>query len=278
MKTGLTLKEKLRDLREEKNLTLSDVADRTGIPKSTLQRLEYDSDDLNMPETRVGYQDIITLVKFYDVSADYLLGFTENRRHSNVRIDKLHLSDEAIEVLINSKLNNRLISEFLSHEDFPKLLRAMEVYIDKKILPQMNVINSLYKATENTIRENFEVDETDEIMEFIQQSVIDEDEYLRYRISERFNAVMKSLFDKHKKDPLSAEQTEAVNEIKEQLNLYTETRTKTESEARARAVLLSKQIGLNTKDLTDEEFQALIKALEKSEKYRRVTRRGGKRR
>ena len=53
MKKGRTLKEKLRDLREEKGLTLSDVSDATAIPKSTLQRLEHDKDDLHAPEARV---------------------------------------------------------------------------------------------------------------------------------------------------------------------------------------------------------------------------------
>ena len=40
MKTKLTLKEKLRDLRDEKKMTLSDLAGATGILLSTLQRME----------------------------------------------------------------------------------------------------------------------------------------------------------------------------------------------------------------------------------------------
>ena len=273
MKRNLLLKERLQGLRKERGLTLADVEAGTGIPKSTLQRLEVDSPDLNAHETRVGYQDIVTLAKFYDVSADYLVGLTENLRHSNLAIDKLRLSDEAVEILKNGKLNNRLISEFLSHEDFPNLLSAMEIYIDRKILPQINTVNTIYKAAESSIREHFAVSENDEVMAFLQQSVIDEDEYLRYRISERFNAVMKSLFDAHKKDPLSVEQTEVMTEIKENIQTYMTTKSETASESRSRLVLLAKQIGLNIKDLTDEEIQAVVKALEKSEKYRQGKKR-----
>jgi hypothetical protein len=40
MKTKLTLQEKLRDLRDERKLTLTALSEQTGIPTATLQRLE----------------------------------------------------------------------------------------------------------------------------------------------------------------------------------------------------------------------------------------------
>jgi len=267
VKAKLTLQEKLRDLRDERKFRLADLSEATKIPVSTLQRLESDED------IHASYQDIASLARFYDVSADYLFGLTDNRQHRNIEIDKLNLSDEAIDALKNGNLNNRLISEFLAHSDFPQLLSAMEVYIDRKILPQMNTLNALFKATESTIRENYAVADNDEVMAFLQQSVIDEDEYLRYRISERFNAVMKSLFDAHKKDPLAKEQAEVMNGIKENMQAYMTTKTETGSGTRAKMVLLARQLGLNLTKLTDEEIGILAKALESSELYRRANRR-----
>jgi len=96
MKVKLTLQEKLRDLRAERKLKLQEVADATGIPLTTIQRIESSED------IRVGYQDVATLAKFYDVSMDYLFGVTDNRQHRNVEIDALSLSDSAIETLENS--------------------------------------------------------------------------------------------------------------------------------------------------------------------------------
>ena len=52
MKTKLTLQEKLRDLRDEKKMTLSDLSGETNIPLSTLQRIEGQDD------IRTGYQDV----------------------------------------------------------------------------------------------------------------------------------------------------------------------------------------------------------------------------
>ena len=141
----------------------------------------------------VGYQDIETLARFYDVSADYLFGLTDLDQYRNIKINKLRLSDEAIAVFKDGKLNNRLISEFIAHADFPQLLSAMEIFIDRKVLSQMNTMNAMYKYAEQTIKENVDVPENDEMMAFLQQSVVEEDEYLRYRISERFNMLMKVL-------------------------------------------------------------------------------------
>jgi transcriptional regulator with XRE-family HTH domain len=98
LQRNLLLKERLNGLRKDRGLTLADVENGTGIPKSTLQRLEVDSPDMNAHQTRVGYQDIVALAKFYDVSADYLCGLTENLRYSNEALDRLHLSDDAVAV------------------------------------------------------------------------------------------------------------------------------------------------------------------------------------
>ena len=93
MKIKLTLQEKLRDLRDERKLTLSDLAGATGIPLSTLQRTE------GQDNVRVGYQDIAALAKFYGVSTDYLFGLTDNRQHRHIEVEALRLSDEEIETL-----------------------------------------------------------------------------------------------------------------------------------------------------------------------------------
>lgn len=257
MKTTLTLQEKLRDLRDERKLRLQDVADATGIALATLGRIESNDD------IRAGYQDIALLAKFYNVSTDYLFGLTDNRQHRNVEIDALVLSDSAIEVLKSKRLNNRLVSELLSHTDFQQLLSAMEVYIDKKLLPQMNQMNAIYKLAEATIKENYNVDGRGEIMDFLQNSVIDEDEFLRFRISERFNAIMKSLFEAHKKDGLQPEQNEAINEMKEMVLTYLADR-KTETAGKAKVLMLCKQLGLNATKLDDEELRVLVKVLERS--------------
>ena len=263
MNISLTIQEKLQDLRNEKKLTLAELSEATGIPVPTLQRIE------NIDDYHASYQDIRTLAKFYDVSADYLMGFTNYRKECDYPIDKLNLDDKTVQILASSKLNNRLVCELLTHDEFQQLLTAIEIYIDRKIVPQMNSLNAMYKFMEKTITDNFKVSSRDEIINFLQQSVIDEDEYLRYRISERFNSIMKSLFDAHKKDTAPIEQLPFVSEIEKDTQTYLDNK---DNPAKGKLIILAKQIGLNLTKLSDDEIFILIKALEKSEISKRNRR------
>jgi hypothetical protein len=139
-------------------------------------------------------------------------------------------------------------------------------------LPQMNTMNAMYKIAESAIKEKFEVADNDEIISLLQESVVDEDEYLRYRISEHFNALMKSLFDAHKKDALPDEQAAVLREMKTTLQDYP-AKLEQEQKSRWKMTLFTKQIGLNITELSDDEIAVLMKALRNSEKYKQNRRR-----
>ena len=66
------LAERLRFLREQRNLTQADVAKEIGIATFTYQRYEYG-------EREPSASLLKTLADFYNVSADYLLGRSEER-------------------------------------------------------------------------------------------------------------------------------------------------------------------------------------------------------
>ena len=89
MYTKLSIPERLKDLRvSDHHLTLEQLAEQTGLSKSALGK--YESDD---------YKDIspfaiATLAKFYGVSADYLMGLSENKNPANSDLQSLHLNDE----------------------------------------------------------------------------------------------------------------------------------------------------------------------------------------
>lgn len=263
MKCQLSLAEKLRDLRDKNSYNLAAVSEKTGIPVSTLQRLESNDD------IRVGYQDIVTLARFYGVSMDYLTGLTNSLTQRNSSIDDLYLSDNAVEILKSRKVNNRLISELMSHSDFTQFMHSMEVYIDRKILPQMNTMNAIYKFAEQAIRDNCDVLDDDGIIRFLQEAVVDEDNYLRYRISERFNIILKDLFDKHKKDTLPDEQTDVVKDMAEELKYYLSDKSGSD---RAKLNLWAKKLGFNVKDLSQEELEVFIKVIERSNTYKNIRR------
>ena len=116
------------------------------------------------------------------------------------------------------------------------------------------------------------IPDNDEIMTFLQEAVVDEDEYLRFRISERFNMVMKSLFDSHKKDKLEPEYQGMFEDMNEKVKLYID-EEKTEGANKAKAIVLCKDLGLNTSKLTQEEWRVLMKVLSNAKQVKRAKKR-----
>ena len=249
--TKLTLQEKLRDLRDERKLKLSDVADATGIPTSTLQRFETEDN------ARVGYQDVEVLTRFYDVSADYLFGLTDNRQHRNVEVDKLSLSDEAIVELMSGNLNNRLLCELITHPDFAELLAAMEVLVDRKISENMEIVNASYKIAIDAITKQFVTVGRDEYITTLQEASIDPDDYLRFRLSQRFDKITQSLYEAHEKESSSETGGGYLNMLHEQLQKFQSVKDETGSTEEAKLAMLADQMGVDLKKVPEDERQSL---------------------
>ena len=71
---------RLRDLREDKDLRQSQLATMLGISQTTYSR--YETEELNIP-----VDTLIKLAKYYNTSIDYLVGFTDKKAPYN-RINK----------------------------------------------------------------------------------------------------------------------------------------------------------------------------------------------
>ena len=89
MNIKLTLGERLKDLRVERDLKLEALAEQTGLSKSALSK--YEGDDV----TDLSIYAVTTLAEFYGVTTDYLLGVTENKKRPDAVLSDLHLSDGA---------------------------------------------------------------------------------------------------------------------------------------------------------------------------------------
>jgi len=251
-------------LRKDRNLKLEEVAEATGIPKSSLHRLEVDSPDLNAHETRVGYQDIVALAKFYGVSTDYICGLTENLTHQNTAIDKLRLSDEAITELSSGKLNTRLLSELITHPDFVGLLAALEVYLDGKVAARIESQNKVLDMVVNAVSIKSKGIGQDEIYAALTEASTDPDDYIRFRLTRRFDRLAKSLHEAHSKEATDPTGDLLVQLLGGQIKKYEETKSKTGSEAEAKLAVLADQMGVDLKKSNESEKQSLLNLLGRS--------------
>lgn len=190
-----TMGEKLKDLRVERGLTTKQLCEMTQISEAVYNGLENDS------PRDTGYSRIITLAKFFDVPTDYLLGFTESRITKNIELKELGLSDNAVEVLKQHKQDNMLLSELIEHGEFTDLINAIDVYVKRVAAPNLAMMNDMINITQSGLETMFEGEEKpvgyDSAMRYIGETPVNEDEYLRFRISERFNRILRDVYNHH---------------------------------------------------------------------------------
>lgn len=116
--------ERLKALRIEKGLTQDELAERLNISRSTMAGYEAPS------KKRVPDPDgLIKLATFFDVSIDYLLGHTDNRRPYSPVPETMTLED-ALRELLNSEhvmFNDLPVGELddETKEDFLVIVRAL---------------------------------------------------------------------------------------------------------------------------------------------------------
>ena len=77
----LTYLEKLRGLREDNDLTQTQVANVLGTSQTMYARYERGANEMPV-------RHLVTLCRFYNVSADYLLDTTPNPKRKQKRVQK----------------------------------------------------------------------------------------------------------------------------------------------------------------------------------------------
>ena len=255
MNVALTIQEKLKDLRVERGLTLEQLEQQTGISKSALGN--YENEDYK----DISHTSIVTLAKFYGVSADYLLGLTETKNHPNADLSELHLSDEMIGLLKSGKINTRLLCEMAAHRDFVKLLADIEIYVDGIAGMQVRNLNAWVDIVRNEIVEKYRPGENDPTISVLKAAHIEEDIYFRNIVNEDMDGIIRDIREAHKKDSTSAPDTTAVDEIKNSLE---EAARFQGSDAEKQVIVFCRQLGIDYPKLTPEEFRVMIKVLGKS--------------
>ena len=251
MNIKLTLGERLKDLRVEQHLTLETLAERTGLSKSALAK--YESDDV----ADVSLYAVTTLAEFYGVTTDYLLGMTENKKRPDAALADLQLSDGAVDVLRNGKFNHRLLCELMTHENFPRLMTDLEIYVDGYVSENIQNLNAGLEATRQMLKKKYAADENDLYMSTLKLGQIDEDEYFGRVLYDELAVILKNIKMEHRKDKTTSDGA-AVDKLMKEL----EDAQKFEGTSDEKNIRIAlKAIGINYDKLTDDEKKLVRKML-----------------
>ena len=199
MHIRLTLQEKLRDLREEKGMKLEELSKEIGISKSALGRYE------NEEGSEIGHKHICMLANYYNVSADYLVGLSENRNPVNAEVRDLHLQDKTIELLTSGKLNNRLVCEMIEHDDFPKFLVDTEAYVDRWAEMERGIIDMLLWQIREEISEQYgTVLSKEDLAKQMDAFHIQEEEFFAQKVADSIFGIVHGIREAHFDDNTTA--------------------------------------------------------------------------
>ena len=267
MQISLTLPERLKDLRTERGLDIAEVAKATGLSTSALSNYENDEGK------DISHRAILALAKFYGVSADYLLGLTETKKHPNADLNDLHLSDNVIGLLKSGGINNRLLCELAGHEGFQRLMVDMEIYVDRIANMRIHDLNALLAAERKTVMEKMKLDGSDVNMRALELAQIDGDEYFAHVIYDNLRPILRDIRAAHEIDTTTADtDSPAEDAIRQIADVASGEGSAQEKQVR---ILLS-QLGIDYDALTKDEFITLMGILDKSKLLRSNASRRGK--
>ena len=250
-----TIGERLEALRTDRDLTYKALSAETGISSSSLSNYEKDE-----------YKDIspfavVKLARFYGVSTDYMLGLTENLNHPNTELSELHLTDEAIDIIKNSQVNPRLLSEMIAHPNFERFLVDAEIYVDQVASMHICQMNMYVNLCRDKLIGHCHPDANDLFKRTLDSAIVNEDEYFSRMVADDLNPILRDIRTAHEKDPGSGTDDVFMNFKKSVEEAISMKGTALEKEA----VILLRQMGIDYSKLSTEELVMLINLLKKSE-------------
>ena len=266
---SLTIQERIKDLRVERKLTLKELAEQTGLSSSALG--SYEADDTK----DISHYALIKLAKFYGVTADYLLGLTETKRHPNADLADLRLSDAMIEILKEGRVDTALLGELVAHPDFVKLLADIQIYVEGIAAMQIQNLNAWVDVARAEIVEKYQPGENDRMTYLLQSAHVDEGEYFTSRVHRDIDAIMDDMREAHRGRSDSAPENSAAEELKQDLE---EVARFNGSKLEQLIMLFCKQTKLRYNKLTEEEKQWLARIAQKSELLKGAVSQRGKKR
>lgn len=255
MHDKLTIQERIRDLRQEKKLTLEQLSEQTGLSKSALG--SYESNDTK----DISHYAIIRLAKFYGVTTDYLLGISEQKTvwGTSMYADSDFTPKHGI--LPPEKVNRRLLQELVSHEEFPRLLADIEIYIDNIAGMQIQNLNAWIDVVRQELIAKHNPDKDDPTLRVLEAAHINDDEYFSHLVNEDIDRIIRDLRERHRKDSTSAPEVSVVQKMKQDLD---EVANFKGSRLEKQIVLYCKQLQIDYRKLTPEEFRWFIRIIRKS--------------
>ena len=129
-------RQRITELRLEKGLNQKELAkairkeQRYNIDESTVSRIE------NGDVHKIGHELLAALSRYFQVSADYILGLTDDRLKTSYEIKELGLSYEAARRLVTGTVNSDAVNRLIETPEFPLLSELISEYFNSSMFEE----------------------------------------------------------------------------------------------------------------------------------------------
>ena len=267
----LTITERLKDLRKKRGLTLEALSEATKISRSALGT--YETGEFK----DISPFSIVRLAEFYGVTTDYLMGVSNLEKEADVEIQELRLTNEALNVLKSGHFSGKLLSEVISHDDFPRLMTDMEIFVDRIASMQVENLNYGIGTARSIVQKQYRPDENELFYRTAELGKVPADEYVSSVLRDDLTSILRDIRKAHPaktKNNADISPVAVVDEFQKKVQSVIEGKGNPKEQA---AKICLAAWGVDYDNLTPEEFVVLIGILEKSEfKENSISRRGRK--
>lgn len=130
-------RERIQDLLRERKMTQTDLAQKTGISGSSLNR--YISGETD----KISAENIVKIARAFNVSTDFLLCETNIPYQTNYDIERLGLTAKAATRLYTGEVDPTVVSQLIEHKEFAVLVAQIAQFKDATIAAGIAGMNTM---------------------------------------------------------------------------------------------------------------------------------------
>ena len=129
--------QRIKELREQRDIKQEKLAEILNINKATLSRIERG-------ETKTVGSDILTaLAEHFNVSVDFLVGFTCVPDPKNYSVEALGLSSDGAKAMISRKVHMEIVNRLLENPEFCQLTYTMHYALEPNQMAAVSSANNM---------------------------------------------------------------------------------------------------------------------------------------
>ena len=130
----------------------------------------------------------------------------------------MHLSDDMVTLLSSGKINNRLLCEIATHENFQRLMTDIEIFVDRIADMRIAQMNLVLEATRQEVIRSHAPGENDLYVRSLELGQVQESDFFSHTIHDDLDSIVQDIRQAHVTDRTTADPQPNFTKVKEKFD------------------------------------------------------------